>query len=540
MNPVIVHLKTLLQTTFRQQNLTLELSDIVIETTKDPKFGDYATNVCLRFAKSLGQKPVELAQRLATQLSDSSIEKIEVAGPGFLNFFMKQTVLTSVLSTIFATTKDFGRSSTYAGQSINIEFVSANPTGPMHVAHARGAALGDAIATLLAHVGYTVTKEFYINDAGAQISNLGLSLYARYMALFHETVALPEDGYYGPDIITIAEGLKADVGARYVHAYDETFFKAYAMEKQLERIRADLASMGVVFDVYRSEKALRATSMIEDVMTRLQSHLYQEGGATFLKTTAFGDDKDRVLIKSDGQMTYFLPDIAYHEDKLKRGSAQLIDILGPDHHGYISRMKAALMMLGYAHDVLDVVVMQLVTLVQDGVEVKMSKRTGKGVTLKDLVEEVGKDAARYFILARSYHQPMEFDLGLAQTKSNVNPLYYAQYAHARLSTLLKTGQDIPLDETGLHLKESEETDLLKHLASFPQVVLDAAKEKEPSKVTNYIQLLASYTHSFYTNRRVIDRDHLDVSGSRLALVKASQIVLANALALCGIPALESM
>ena len=540
MNPVILQLKRLLQNVFASFDLTLDASDIVIETTKDPKFGDYATNVCLRFGKTLGQKPSDLATAIAHKINDPFIEKIEVAGPGFLNFFMKQDALTSVLSTIFSDPLQYGRSTVFQGQTINIEFVSANPTGPMHVAHARGAALGDAIATLLQHVGYTVTKEFYINDAGSQISNLGLSLYARYMELFGKTVSLPEDGYFGPDIVLIAHALKDEVGDRFVDAYDETFFKTYAMEKQLHRIRDDLASMGVIFDVYRSEKALRATSMIDDVMERLQPYLYQDGGATYLKTTDFGDDKDRVLIKSDGQMTYFLPDIAYHEDKIKRGSSQLIDVLGPDHHGYISRMKAALMMLGYPKDVLDVVVMQLVSLVQDGVEVKMSKRTGKGVTLKDLVDEVGKDAARYFILARSYHQPMEFDLGLAQTKSNVNPLYYAQYAHARLSTLLKSGADIPFDEKGIHLKEIEETDLLKHLASFPQVVLDAAKEKEPSKVTNYIQLLASYTHSFYTNRRVIDREHVEVSSSRLALVKASQLVLANALRLCGITALESM
>jgi arginyl-tRNA synthetase len=540
MNPVVTQLKQLLQQAFASYSLSLASSDIVIETTKDAKFGDYATNVCLRFGKTLGQKPADLARVIASSIHDPSIEKVEVAGPGFLNFFMKQDALTSVLSTIFNQRSQFGRSTIFQGQTINVEFVSANPTGPMHVAHARGAALGDAIATLLHHVGYTVTKEFYINDAGAQISNLGLSLYARYMDLFGEHVAMPEDGYLGPDIIHIAQGLKLEVGDRYVGLYDEAFFKTYAMDKQLQRIKEDLASMGVIFDVYRSEKALRATSMIDEVLKRLQPYLYQDGGATYLKTTEFGDDKDRVLIKSDGQMTYFLPDIAYHEDKLKRGSSQLIDVLGPDHHGYISRMKAALMMLGYPHDVLDVVVMQLVSLVQDGVEVKMSKRTGKGITLKDLVDEVGKDAARYFILARSYHQPMEFDLGLAQTKSTINPLYYAQYAHARLSALLKTGADIPLDEMGLHLKEAEETDLLKHLASFPQVILDAAKEKEPSKVTNYIQLLASYTHSFYTNRRVIDREHLDVSSSRLALVKASQLVLANALALCGITALESM
>lgn len=540
MNPIILALKKALIEVFLKLNVTLQENDIVIETTKDRKFGDYASNVCLRYAKQLGKKPNELAAYIQSNLVLDVVEKIDVAGPGFLNFTIKKAELSSLISTIFSSGKDYGKSTIGEGKTINIEFVSANPTGPMHVAHARGAALGDAIATLLKHVGYTVTKEFYINDAGTQIQNLGRSLYCRYMEHLGHAMTLPEDGYYGPDIIAIAQELVDTVGMQYENHYDEAFFKQYAMEKELTRIREDLASLGVVFDVYRSEKELRATSMIEDVLKRLQAFVYEDQGATYLKTKARGDDKDRVLIKSDGQMTYFLPDIAYHEDKLKRGSAQLIDVLGPDHHGYISRMKAALMMLGYGEDVLDVVVMQLVTLVQQGQEVKMSKRTGKGITFKDLVEEVGKDAARYFILARSYHQPMEFDLDLAKTMSNVNPLYYAQYAHARLSTLLKNGADIGMDEKAPRLEEPEEVDLLKHLASFPQVVLDAANEKEPSKITNYIQLLASYTHSFYTNRRVIDRDQKELSQSRLALVKASQVVLANALRLCGITALESM
>lgn len=540
MNPVITELKRAIQEAFIALGLSLAFDEIVIETTKDKRFGDYASNVALKWSKQLEKKPVELAALLVKSIQSESIEKVEIAGPGFLNFTIKQTMLSQVISTILNESQQFGRSTFGQGKTVNVEFVSANPTGPMHVAHARGAALGDAIATLLQHVGFTVTREFYINDAGSQIDNLGASLYARYMELFNHTIPLPEDGYYGPDLIRIAQGLKDELGDRYVHAYDADFFKTYAMDKQLQRIRVDLASLGVQFDHYHSEKALRATNRIQHVFETLKPWIYTDGGATYLRTTERGDDKDRVLIKSDGNMTYFLPDIAYHVDKIARGSTHLIDVLGPDHHGYISRMKAALSILGYGDDALDVIVMQLVTLTQNGEEVKMSKRTGIGVSFKDLIDEVGKDAARYFILARSYHQPMEFDLDLAKTTSNVNPLYYAQYAHARLSALLKSGHDIPLQTTGVGLETPEEVDLMKHLARFPQIVLDSALAKEPSRITNYIQLLASYTHSFYTNRRVIDRDQLPLSGSRLALVKASQIVLANALHLCGIQALESM
>jgi arginyl-tRNA synthetase len=516
-----------------------EASTIVIEQSKDTKFGDYATNVALKFAKSLGKKPIELAQTLMQQFDDPLLSKVEIAGPGFINFFVQQTALTSIIKTILDAQTSYGRQAIGQGKKINIEFVSANPTGPMHIAHARAAALGDVIATLLTHVGYQVTREFYVNDAGGQIRNLALSIYARYRELQGETITLPEDGYFGKDIIDIAKEIFIKEGTRF-QTFDEAYFKKVGIEKQLARIQSDLHSMGVQFDVYRSEQAVRDEGSIEATLKKLQPFMYTHEGATYLKTTMFGDDKDRVIIKSDGQYTYFLPDIAYHLDKLKRQHDQLIDILGPDHHGYIARMKAALSMLGYGESTLEVLVMQLVTLVKDGEEVKMSKRSGVGVTLKELVEEVGADAARYFIAARSLHNPLEFDIDLAKTKSNLNPLYYAQYAHARLNSLLVSGADIGIDPTGTGLDAQEELDLLKHLRQFPHVVLQAAHAREPSLVAQYIQLLASYTHSFYTNRRVIDREQVARSSSRLALVKASQQVLANALAIFGIKAVDHM
>ncbi len=533
------HLKALLIKALAPFGLKVTLEDIVIEKTKDPKFGDYATNVCLKFAKNLSLKPIDLAKQIINQLTDPHIQRVEVAGPGFLNFFVKTETLTAVIEDILRLNTQFGKSQLGQGKRINLEFVSANPTGPMHVAHARAAALGDVIATLLTNVGYKVTREFYVNDAGGQIRNLALSIFMRYRELIGDKVTLPEDGYFGKDIIEIAKEIRQQYGDKII-SFDEAFFKKIGVEKQLKRIQEDLILIGVHFDVYRSEQDVRNEGHIERTLKKLGSYLYQDQGATYLKTTSFGDDKDRVLIKSDGQFTYFLPDIAYHQDKLSRNQDQLIDMLGPDHHGYIARMKAALAMLGYPADTLEILVMQLVTLTENGVEVKMSKRTGKGITLRDLVEEVGKDAARYFIAARSYHNPLEFDLDLAKTKSNVNPLYYAQYAHARLQSLLETGKDIGLELSGHGLDSIEELDLLKHLRLFPQAVNQAAQAREPSIIAQYIQQLASYTHSFYTIRRVIDRDQPKLSAARLALVKASAQVLKNSLAIFGIDALNKM
>jgi arginyl-tRNA synthetase len=533
------HLKQLLMNALAPFGLKVTLDEIVIEKTKDPKFGDYATNVCLKFAKNISLKPIDLAKQLINQLKDPHLQKVEVAGPGFLNFFVKTETLTAVIQDILRLNDQFGKSQLGQGKRINLEFVSANPTGPMHVAHARAAALGDVIATLLTHVGYKVTREFYVNDAGGQIRNLALSIYMRYRELLGDKVTLPEDGYFGKDIIEIAKEVRHQYGDKIV-SFDETFFKKIGVEKQLKRIQEDLILMGVHFDVYRSEQDVRNEGHIEKTLKKLAPFLYQDQGATYLKTTAYGDDKDRVLIKSDGQYTYFLPDIAYHQDKLSRNQDQLIDMLGPDHHGYIARMKAALAMLGYPADTLEILVMQLVTLTENGVEVKMSKRTGKGITLRDLVEEVGQDAARYFIAARSYHNPLEFDLDLAKTKTNVNPLYYAQYAHARLQSLLEAGKDLGLDSSGSGLDSIEELDLLKHLRLFPQVVNQAAQAREPSIIAQYIQQLASYTHSFYTIRRVIDRDQPKLSAARLALVKASAQILKNSLAIFGIDALNKM
>jgi arginyl-tRNA synthetase len=537
---IILTLKETIIQAFATFQVKLTLDDVVIEQSKDSRHGDYATNVCLKYAKSLHQSPKVLADTLMPLLKHPIIDHVELAGPGFINVFIAKQSLQDVLIKIHQLQQDYGRNSIGNQQRINIEFVSANPTGPMHLAHARAAALGDAIANLLTWSGYRVTREFYVNDAGGQILNLARSIYVRYMQHFGLEATIPEDGYHGQDIRSIAEAIVTTHGKKFVDQYDATFFRQFGIEFQLRRIKEDLLLLGVSFDVFRSEVDVRHEGTIEKTLSRLAAYLYVQEGATYLKTTAFGDDKDRVVIKSDGQYTYFLPDIAYHLDKLSRHHDQLIDILGPDHHGYISRMKAALRMLGFKQESLEILVMQLVTLVRGGVEVKMSKRTGVGVTLRELVEDVGKDATRYFILARSYKQPIEFDLDLAQTKSNLNPLYYAQYAFARLSSLLKAGEDLGFDWQGQGLNSEEETDVLKHLIAFPDTIIDAMTNREPSHLTNYLQKLASYTHSFYTNRRVIDREQVNISRARLALVKASTIVFKNVFTILGITPQESM
>ena len=537
---IILTLKETIIQAFATFQVKLTLDDVVIEQSKDSRHGDYATNVCLKYAKSLQQSPKILAEKIIPLLKHPIIDHLELAGPGFINVFIAKQSLQDVLVKINQLQQDYGRNSIGNQQRMNIEFVSANPTGPMHLAHARAAALGDAIANLLTWSGYHVTREFYVNDAGGQILNLARSIYVRYMQHFGLEATIPEDGYHGQDIRLIAEAIVTTHGKKFVDQYDATFFRQFGIEFQLRRIKEDLLLLGVSFDVFRSEVDVRQEGTIEKTLSRLAAYLYVQEGATYLKTTAFGDDKDRVVIKSDGQYTYFLPDIAYHLDKLSRHHDQLIDILGPDHHGYISRMKAALRMLGFKHESLEILVMQLVTLVRGGLEVKMSKRTGVGVTLRELVDDVGKDATRYFILARSYKQPIEFDLDLAQTKSNLNPLYYAQYAFARLSSLLKAGEDLGFDWQGQGLNSEEETDVLKHLIAFPDTIIDAMTTREPSHLTNYLQKLASYTHSFYTNRRVIDREQVNISRARLALVKASTIVFKNVFTILGITPQESM
>ena len=533
---IVENLKLKIQKALHGLGQEVSLDEIIIEKSKDTTHGDYASNVAMKFARAFGKPPRDVAQLIVDNLDLDGIDKIEIAGPGFINFFMKNDSLQAYVSKILKDGDNFGRLDK-KNLKVNVEFVSANPTGLLHVGTARGAAIGDSICRILDFAGYDVTREYYINDAGSQITNLALSIQARYKELFGLEAKIPEDGYAGQDITDIAKQIKDEIGDQALKMEDPiSFFKERGMKIEMDRIIKDLDTFRVHFDVFSSEKAIRADNAIEKELDFLKEYVYEEDNALFLKTTAFLDDKDRVIKKSNGDYTYFMPDICYHVNKMSRGYDFIIDILGADHHGYINRMKSALMMHGYKEDALHVELIQMVRFLKNGQEFKASKRRGDAITLRDVCEEVGVDAMRYFFAMRAASGHLDFDMDLAKEQSANNPVYYAQYAHARLCSILEQGADIQLDESGKLLSQPSEMALLKHLADFSKVVNDAAKEKAPYKIANYIHALAELVHVFYNECRVIDRENLELSGSRLALVKASQIVVKNALALIGVSA----
>ncbi|MBQ0009193.1 MAG: arginine--tRNA ligase [Firmicutes bacterium] len=535
-------LKIKIKDSLKSEGLDLELNDIIIENSKTPEHGDYASNVALKFAGRLGMKPRDLAEKISNSIDKEVIEKIEIAGPGFINFFVKKDAINSVVKGIISAGDTYGRGAKN-NKKVNVEFVSANPTGDLHLGHARCAAVGDSICRLYDFAGYEVTREFYVNNAGNQIHTLGLSLDIRLRQLLGEKIELPEDSYHANDIIDIAKLYNEKHPNEYKVGDEESFKKLqkFGMDEELEKIKRDLELFRVKFDIYSFETDVRANNHVQDVLeNKYGKFTYQQEGATFLRTTDFLDDKDRAVVKSDGSYTYLMPDIAYHLIKLSRGYDQLIDVLGADHHGYINRMKSALMMQGYSKDTLEVELVQVVRLIKDGEEVKMSKRTGAGVTLRELCEEVGVDATRYFFVSRAASSHLDFDLNLALEQSSSNPVYYAQYAHARLASVLESASDIKIDENAPMLKEGSETELLKKLIEFPHIIEVSAEKRAPHMVATYIQELAASIHSFYTNCRLIDRDNLEMTASRLALAKAAKIVMKNALGVLGVDAPNKM
>ena len=537
---IVESLKLKIQKSLSSLGQEVSLNDIVIEHSKDASHGDYATNAAMKLCRLFKRAPLDVAKAIQENIDMDGIEKIEIAGPGFINFFMKNDSLQPIVKKIIEEGDKYGKSPAN-GKKINVEFVSANPTGILHVGTARGAAIGDSLARLYEASGYQVTREYYINDAGNQINNLGLSIYARYQNLFGIEADIPEGGYGGPDIHDIAKRIKDEIGDAGLHMDDYlTFFKERGMKIELDRIIEDLALFRVKHDVFSSEKAVRSDNAVEKELEYLSKYTYVEEGATYLRTTDFLDDKDRVIVKSNGDYTYFLPDIVYHVNKLSRGFDQLVDVLGADHHGYINRMKSALMMHGYKEDILDIELIQMVRFIKDGVEIKASKRTGNAITLREICEEVGVDAMRYFFAMRAPSSHLDFDMNLAMEQSSNNPVYYAQYAHARLCSILTQGKDIPMDIDAKECKMPSELELMKHLANFPNVIKDAAKEKAPYKITNYIHDLAELVHGFYTECHVIDRENMATSSSRLALCLASKQVMKNALDLIGVSAPEHM
>lgn len=537
---VIESLKLNIQKAFLDLGVEVSLNDIIIEHSKDPAHGDYATNAAMKNCRLLKKAPVMVANELIEKLDRTGIEKIEIAGPGFINFFMKNDSLQPIVKKIIDAGDSFGKGEN-KNFKVNVEFVSANPTGDLHVGHARGAAIGDTICRIMEFAGYDVTREYYINDAGNQIDHLAESILARYKQQFGIDAELPEDGYHGQDIIYVAKKIIEEVGDKLLNEKDPIpFLKKRGMEIELDKIRDDLSTFRVRFDVFSSELKVRSNNAIEKEIEFLKDHIYEDGTAKVLRTTDFLDDKDRVIQKSNGDYTYFMPDICYHVNKMSRGFDLLIDVLGADHHGYINRMKSALMMHGYKAEALEIELIQMVRFIKDGVEMKASKRTGDSITLKEICEEVGVDAMRYFFAMRAASAHLDFDMNLALEQSSNNPVYYAQYAHARLCSILEQGQDIGVDLSASKLEKPSEMALLKHLANFPNVVNDAAKERAPYKITNYIHDLAGLIHEFYTECRVIDRNNIDVSSSRLALCKASKQVMRNALDLIGVSAPEHM
>ncbi|WP_042470752.1 arginine--tRNA ligase [Bacillus ndiopicus] len=545
-------IKTALANAVAKAQLVEEGTELKIhlETPKDKANGDFATNIAMQLTKLAKKPPRAIAEAIIENidLAEGNIEKIDIAGPGFINITVRKDLLTGVVKAVFEQEEAYGRGTSGAGEKIQVEFVSANPTGDLHLGHARGASVGDSLCNVLDFAGYTVSREYYINDAGNQINNLAYSLEARYKQALGMEAEMPEDGYHGPDIIGIADKLAKTYGTSILEKSDEErfkFFREHGLKLELEKLQNDLKNFRVEFDVWYSETSLYENGKIEVALDKLRAngHVFEEEGATWFRSTTFGDDKDRVLIKNDGSFTYLTPDIAYHEDKIVRGFNKLINIWGADHHGYIPRMKAAIEALGYGRDTLEVEVIQMVQLYKNGEKFKMSKRTGNAVTMRELVEEVGLDAVRYFFVKTAGDSHMDFDLDLAVSQSNENPVYYAQYAHARICSILRQAneQDLQASLDNLQLLTAEkEVDVLKKIGAFPQVVADAAKHRTPHRIANYIQELAAVFHSFYNAEKVINVDDKQLTAARLALITSVRITLANALKLIGVSAPERM
>lgn len=548
MNQIEMKLKSALANAVEKAfDTKLEVEQIVIEIPKDKSHGDYASNIAMQMTKVLRKNPRMIAEGIVEVLDQASadIESVEIAGPGFLNFRIKSTSLASVIEKALKENDAFGQNNSGNGLKINVEYVSANPTGNLHLGHARGAAWGDSVTRLLKASGYDVCREYYINDAGNQVYNLGLSLYARYHQAFGIEKELPEDGYYGEDVIKIANDMKEEYGDRYLNddsAETATFFRKEGIRRELDKLKVDLDAYRVHFDVWTSEQSLHDEGKVEaalEALTKL-GKTYEQDGAIWFRSTEYGDDKDRVLKKSDGSYTYLVPDIAYHITKFDRGYEKLVNFWGADHHGYIPRMKAAMQAFGKDKDVLEVDIIQMVRLVEDGHEVKMSKRTGNAITIRELMEDIGVDAARYFFVQRALDTHLDFDIGLARKQSNDNPVYYAQYAHARICSILRQVPDMEDAESFELLTHEKEIALMKYMNEFTNVVADSAVQRAPHKMCNYIQKLAQHFHSFYNACKVIDPENMELTKQRCALLKATKITLKNALYLVGVEAIEKM
>ncbi len=530
--------------------------EVQLERPQNTAHGDLATNLAMLLAPRLGRPPRDLAQALLEELDLSAlqIEKAEIAGPGFINFSFSPQLLHEHLRQLAKAQAAYGRQDWGGGHSVIVEFVSANPTGPLHVGHGRGAAIGDTIARLLECTGHSVHREFYVNDAGAQIDKLVESVQARYKQQLGEEASIPDGGYHGEYVVRLANDLQEALGERLGREWsedDRDEVRRYVVGRLRSEQEEDLRAFRVSFDEFRFESAMYASNQIQETLSELDRKglLYEKEGASWLRTTASDDDKDRVLVKSDGSYTYFLPDVAYHRDKRERGFEIALDVWGADHHGYIGRMRAAMKALGLGPDFFEVVIVQLVRLERGGAEVKFSKRAGEYVTLRELIDEVGPDVTRYFFLERSSHQQMVFDLDLALERSEKNPVYKIQYAHARIRSVYRRGQiepeTIDLDTDLAPLAEPEVFEIIKTLVEFPEIVEAAARSRAPHRLTDYLEGVASQLNSWYhagtrdPSLRVLGVDE-PLMKARLVLARGTEIVLRNGLALLGIDAPERM
>ncbi|MBF0710419.1 MULTISPECIES: arginine--tRNA ligase [unclassified Gemella] len=530
--------------------ITEKTIDIYVETPKNTENGDFSSNIAMQLTKVLKKNPRMIAEEIIANMEDNDfVKKIDIAGPGFINFFVNKSSLVEVLDKVLLEKDDFGQNNSGNSEKVLLEYVSANPTGDLHVGHARNGAVADSIVRIMKKSSYDVTREYYVNDAGNQINNLILSVDARYKQALGQDVAMPEDGYNGKDIMLLGKLLAEEFDANLLEKSEKDYMKflrEYSVNYQLNKLKKDLSDFRVEFDNFYRETWLYESGKITDTLAALKEsgYVFEESEAVWLRTTSLGtgDDKDRVLIKADGSYTYFTPDIAYHKDKFDRGYDKLINLFGADHHGYVPRLKASVNASGYKSENLEVLIMQLVRLLEDGQEIKMSKRTGKLITIRDLIEEVGTDAARYFLAMRSADTHLDFDFALAKEQSSDNPLYYVQYAHARICSILRQAEDQGLEFTVYDkelLTDPYSVEILKNLAYFPELVAQAAKHREPHRVCNYMQTLAASFHKFYGNNKVIS-DNKEQTQSYLALITAVKITIKNALELVGVSAPERM
>ena len=531
-----------------------EIPQFNIEKPANKDNGDYSTNVAMAGARAFKKAPKMIAEAIAKciELDGTVFEKVEIAGPGFMNFFLSQKFYSDILKDVFACGENYGKSDYGKGKKILVEFVSANPTGPMHIGNARGGAIGDCLASVLDWAGYSVNREFYVNDAGNQIEKFATSLEVRYLQHFDSTVELPEDAYHGQDIVDHAENFIAEYGDKYVNAQSSERRKAlvdYALPKNIAGLEKDLGRYRITYDKWFRESTLHNDGSVQKVIDALKEKgvTYEQDGALWFKASEYGNDKDIVLVRANGLPTYIVPDIAYHYNKLvTRGYDKAIDVLGADHHGYVPRMKAALTALGLDASRLDCVIMQMVRLVREGETIKLSKRSGKAITLNTLIDEVPLDAARFFFNLREPNSHFDFDLELAAKQSSENPVYYVQYAHARICSIIKKAQEqgvelrTPNDDELALLNSKEEKDLIRHLSALTDEIVASAKAYDPAKITHYVIELATLFHKFYNAQRVMLDDNEPLMQARLYLCSAVKNTIYNILTMLKITTPEVM